>query len=84
MLDKTFAAAIAALPLGLVGVAVGRIFNTTIEGISRNPSVRDKVFFHCDVGVCRDRSHCFDSFAGRLIDFIQLIVDRGGLRHATI
>jgi F-type H+-transporting ATPase subunit c len=44
MLDKTFAAAIAALPLGLVGVAVGRIFNTTIEGISRNPSVRDKVF----------------------------------------
>lgn len=44
MLDKTFAAAIAALPLGLVGMAVGRIFNTTIDGIARNPSVRDKVF----------------------------------------
>jgi len=41
---KAYAAAIAALPLGLVGLAVGRIFNTTIEAIARNPSVRDKVF----------------------------------------
>jgi len=43
-MSKFFAAAIAALPLGMVGLAVGRIFNTTIETIGRNPSVRDKVF----------------------------------------
>ena len=41
---KAYAAAVAALPLGLVGLAVGRIFNTTIESIARNPSIRDKVF----------------------------------------
>lgn len=41
---KYFAAAITALPLGMVGLAVGKIFTTLIESIARNPSVRDKVF----------------------------------------
>jgi F0F1-type ATP synthase membrane subunit c/vacuolar-type H+-ATPase subunit K len=47
---KAYAAAIAALPLGLVGLAVGRIFNTTIESIARNPSVHDKVFTIAMIG----------------------------------
>jgi F-type H+-transporting ATPase subunit c len=41
---KAYAIAIAALPLGIVGFAVGRIFTTLITSIARNPSVRDKVF----------------------------------------
>lgn len=42
--SKAFAAAIASLSLGLVGLAVGKIFTTLIDAISRNPSVRDKVY----------------------------------------
>ena len=42
--SKAFAAAIASLSLGLVGLAVGKIFTTLIESIARNPSVRDKVY----------------------------------------
>jgi F0F1-type ATP synthase membrane subunit c/vacuolar-type H+-ATPase subunit K len=47
---KAYAVAIAALPLGLVGLAVGRIFNTTIESIARNPSVQDKLFSVAIIG----------------------------------
>jgi F0F1-type ATP synthase membrane subunit c/vacuolar-type H+-ATPase subunit K len=42
--SKAFAAAIASLSLGLVGLAVGKIFTTLIDAIARNPSVRDKVY----------------------------------------
>ena len=42
--SKAFAAAITSLSLGLVGLAVGKIFTTLIDAIARNPSVRDKVY----------------------------------------
>lgn len=41
---KVIAAAVAALPLGLIGLAVGKIFTTLIQSIARNPSARDKIF----------------------------------------
>ena len=42
-LAQIFAAAIIAFPIGLVGLAVGRIFITTIEAISRNPEAESKL-----------------------------------------
>lgn len=41
---KVYAAAIASLSLGVVGLAVGKIFTTLIDAIARNPSARDKIF----------------------------------------
>lgn len=41
---KVIAAALAAFPLGLVALAVGKVFVTMIEAIARNPSARDKIF----------------------------------------
>lgn len=45
---KLFAAAIALLPLAGVGIALGMIFSSYNNGVSRNPSARedlDKKFF---------------------------------------
>jgi F0F1-type ATP synthase membrane subunit c/vacuolar-type H+-ATPase subunit K len=41
---KVFAAAITSLSLGLVGLAVGKIFTTLIEFTARNPSAKEKIF----------------------------------------
>ena len=41
---KAFAAAIAALPLGAIGLAIGGIFINLIKTIGKNPAARDKVF----------------------------------------
>lgn len=41
---KVFSAAIASLSLGVVGMAVGKIFTTLIDAIGRNPASRDKVY----------------------------------------
>lgn len=40
---KYIAAALAVLPLSVIGFAVGKIFSTLIESVSRNPSARDKL-----------------------------------------
>ena len=40
---KAYAAAIAALPLGLVGLAVGGIFIKAIDAIGRNPASSEPV-----------------------------------------
>ena len=39
-----YAAAIAALPLAVIGYAVGKVFCTLIDAVAKNPSARDKVF----------------------------------------
>jgi F0F1-type ATP synthase membrane subunit c/vacuolar-type H+-ATPase subunit K len=40
---KAIAIAFAALPLGLVAIAISRVFVTVIEAIGRNPSAADKI-----------------------------------------
>jgi F-type H+-transporting ATPase subunit c len=42
--EKVLSAALATLPLGFVGLAVGNIFTTLVQSVARNPSARDKVF----------------------------------------
>lgn len=41
---KKVAAALAALPLAGVGLAVGKVFCSVVEAVSRNPSAQDKIF----------------------------------------
>lgn len=48
---KYLAAAVAVLPLGLVGLAVGKIFTTLIQSIAQNPSAKDKVYTLGLIGV---------------------------------
>jgi F-type H+-transporting ATPase subunit c len=43
MVAKVLAVSLIAFPIGLVGIAVGRIFITTIEAISRNPDAEGKL-----------------------------------------
>jgi len=40
---QIFAVALIAFPIGFVGLAVGRIFITTIESIARNPEAESKL-----------------------------------------
>jgi F-type H+-transporting ATPase subunit c len=40
---NTIAAALAVLPLGLVAMAMGSIFNKAIESIARNPEANDPI-----------------------------------------
>jgi|LauGreDrversion4_2_1035121.scaffolds.fasta_scaffold176390_2 F-type H+-transporting ATPase subunit c len=40
---NTIAAALAVLPLGLVALAMGSIFNKAIESIARNPGATDPI-----------------------------------------
>jgi F-type H+-transporting ATPase subunit c len=40
---QLIAVALISLPIGLVGLAVGRIFTTTIESIARNPDAESKL-----------------------------------------
>ncbi|ETZ07431.1 ATP synthase subunit c [Holospora obtusa F1] len=48
---KYLAAAIAVLPLGLVGIAVGKIFTTLVQCISQNPAAKEKVYALGLIGV---------------------------------
>ncbi len=43
-MDTKFAAAIASLSLGIIGIALGMMFCTFIQSVARNPSVQPKLF----------------------------------------
>ncbi len=43
MSTNTIAAALAVLPLGLVALAMGSIFNKAIESVARNPEANESI-----------------------------------------
>lgn len=68
---KFLAVALALLPMIGVGLAIGRIFSTLLDGIARNPSAKDDLTGRAIIGFALTESIALLSFVVAMLIFFK-------------